>query len=581
MSAEKTKRRLAAIIAADVVGWSKKMGVDDTGTLARLKNVRRQIVDPVVGEYGGRIFNTAGDSILMEFPSAVDAVRFSINLQKEMNGDISDQGLTFRVGINLGDVIIDGTDIFGDGVNIAARLEACAEPGGIAISDSIHEQIIGKLPDAFRDAGEHSFKNIDRQVRVWKWAADPSQVEGARLSAKLAENKQKPAIAVLPFENMSADVHEDYFSNGLTEDIITALTYWRSFPVIARNSSFAFNGKNVDVREIGRQLRARYILEGSVRKQGTRVRATAQLIDCESAHHVWAEKFDRNLEDIFQMQDEIVQAIASVVAPELNRAELIRSEKKQPDDLDAWDLCIRAKPLVRNRTPEGIKKAAELFQRAVVLQPDYADAHTGLAMCCNFDAMKGYAGDFLSTLEAAATSARRAIEIDPASSWAHHELSTAYQLLGRAEEALEEARMSVDLNPNDAYALHALGNKSDLFGDPNGISFMEKAQALCPVDACSPTQLTFLARAYLNASDYDKAIKIARDALRKDQGLAAAQFIVALAYAMRGDLETARSEIAKCDSIDPGFVDSRRNWKPYRSLESNNRIGEAIATSIA
>lgn len=552
------------------------MGVDEAGTLDQLKSIRRQIVDPAIDEYGGRIFNTAGDSILIEFPSAVNAVRFSIHVQTELYGRESDEGLNFRFGINLGDVIIDGTDIFGDGVNLAARLESSADVGGIAISDSIHEQIIGKLSDRFRDAGQHSFKNIDRPVRVWKWAADPAAADKAPASPNVMDKRKRPAIAVLPFDNMSADADDEYFSNGLTEDIITALTYWRSFPVISRNSSFAFKGKNVDVRTIGQELGARYVLEGSVRKQGTRVRATAQLIDCDNGHHVWAEKFDRNLEDIFQMQDDIVQAIAAVVAPELDRAELQRSGKKRPDDLDAWDLCIRAKPLVRKRTEEDTAMARSLFLRAIELQPDYSDAHTGLAMCLNVETMKGYVDDAQSALEAAVKSARRAIEIDPASSWAHHELSTAYQLLGRTEEALEEARTAVKLNPNDAYALHALGNKSDLFGDPVGIALMEKAQTLCPVDAGSPTQITFLARAFLNASEYEKAIKTAREAIRKDPGLVGAHFIIALSLAMRGEIEAGRAELAKCDAISPGFVDSRAQWEPYHDAASNDRLKAAL-----
>lgn len=576
MRTAETKRRLAAIVAADVVGWSRHMGVDDAGTLAKLKSIRRQIVDPAVEEYGGRIFNTAGDSILIEFPSAVDAVRCSIKVQHEMHDRKSDEGLNFRVGINLGDVIIDGTDIFGDGVNLAARLESSAQTGGIAISDSIHEQIFDKLSEKFFDAGQHSFKNIDRQVRVWKWTADEDLADSEPTSAAVIVDRKRPAIAVLPFHNMSSDAEDEYFSDGLTEDIITALTYWRSFPVIARNSSFAFKGTNVDVRTIGRELGARYVLEGSVRRQGMRVRATAQLIDCDNAHNVWAEKLDRDLQDLFQMQDDIVQAIASVVAPELDRAELRRSSKRQPDDLDAWDLCIRAKPMVRKRTQEEIATARSLFISAINLQSDYSDAHAGLAMCWNVDVMKGYVDDVQSALEAAVTSARRAVEIDPASAWAHHELSTAYQLLGRAEEALEEARTAVALNPNDAYALHALGNKSDLFGDPVGISLMEKAQALCPVDACSPTQLTFLARAFLNNSEYEKAIKTARDAIRKDPELAAAHFIAALAFSMRGEHENGRAELGKCDSISPDFVKSRREWKPYRDTASNERLTAAL-----
>lgn len=574
------KRKLAAIVAADVVGWSRRMGVDETGTLSRLKKARTEIFDPAIAGFDGRVFNTAGDSILIEFPSAVAAVQCAIQIQSEIGDQQDDEKLLFRIGINLGDVIVDQTNVYGDGVNVAARLEAFSDTGGIAISDSVREQIVGKLEDVFLDAGVQKFKNIEREVRVWRWRKSTEQEETDTLPADGLPERIRPAIAVLPFENLSADPENAYFSDGLTEDIITALTYWRSFPVVARNASFAFKGKRNDLRAVEQQLKARYVLDGSVRKQGTRVRASAQLIDCEVGHTVWAGKFDRNIEDIFAMQDEIVQAIAAVVAPEMDRAELERLSKKTPDDLAAWDICIRAKSLVRKRTQKETETAKALFENAIELQPDYADAHAGLAMTLNVSAMKGFADDVQSALLQAVKSATLAIDIDPGSAWAHHELSTAYQLMGRAEDALAEARRSVELNPNDAYAIHALGNKSDLYGDEQGIALMEKAQVLCQLDAGSATQVSFLARAYFNAMALDKAVDTAKNAVRKDPTLAAAHFILGLALSARGDMEDAKSAFTQCDELSPGFIASRKNWQPYRDPESNRRIKSAFEAVV-
>lgn len=582
----RTRRKLAAIVAADVVGWSRLMGADEVGTLTILKKHRREVIDPRITEFGGRIANTAGDSLLVEFPSAVDAVQCSVEIQQEMAGRNAglpqDQQMMFRIGINLGDVIADGEDVFGDGVNVAARLEASAEPGGVVVSDTIHEQTLGKLAFPFEDGGLQQFKNIDRPIRTWRWtgATDTSSVRAKASPQEPKAADERPAIAVVPFNNMSASSDEDYFSDGLTEDIITALTYWRSFNVIARNSSFAYKGKSFDVRNVGRELGARYVLEGSVRKQESRVRATAQLIDCENGHHVWAEKFDRDLEDIFQMQDEIVQAIASVVAPQLDRAELERSALRKPEDLDAWTLCLRAKPLVRRRTAESSAQARALFSRAIELQPDFSEAHAGLAMSHNVDAINGDCADIDQTLKQAMNAARMAVAHDDASAWAHHELSTAYQLLGLVEDAIAEAGIAVRLNPNDAYTLHALGNKSDLAGDVSGISHMERAQALCPEDASSPTQLAFLARAYLVAGDYAASVRVAREAIRKDAGKPASHYILALGLGMQGDTDGARGAIAECDGISPGFVEGRRDWQPYSDSACNARLAEIRTATI-
>ena len=575
------ERRLAAILATDVVGYARLIRGDEEGTLAALKTLRADLIDPKLGEHNGRIVKLMGDGMLAEFPSVVDAVRAAVESQRavaERNSGLpEDKRIEFRAGINLGDVIIDGDDIHGDGVNVAARLESLAEPGGICISGAVYDQVRDRIDVSFEDLGDRQVKNIDRPVRVWRWLPDKGVAAGGGVPhERPLPPPDKPAIAVLPFANMSVDPEQEYFSDGLTEDIITALTHWHSFPVIARNSCFAYKNKAIDIKRAARELGARYVLEGSVRKSGARVRITAQLIDGASGHHLWAERYDRELDDIFEVQDDIVQRIAALVAPELARAELRRSTNKQAEDLDAWDLCLRGMAPVRERTREGNAKARELFSRAIAVRPDYADAFTGLAMSYNIDVLIGAAEDRTATATQAMEAARKAIECDESSSSAHHELSTAYQLLNRLDDALAEARIAVDLNPNDAYALHALGNKSDLAGDPDGIAFMAKAQKLNPEDAQLYTHLTYLARAYVNIGKYGVAVERARQALRRRPDHAPAYYILALALGHLGELDEARAGLAKCDELSPGFVQSRRNWRPYADSASNERLREGL-----
>ena len=575
------ERRLAAIMATDVVGYSRLIRADEEGTIAALKALRAELIDPKIAEHHGRIVKLMGDGMLAEFASAVDAVRSAVETQRtvaERNADLpEDKRIAFRVGINLGDVVVDGDDIHGDGVNVAARLEGLAEAGGICISGGVYDQVRDRIDYPFEDLGEHQVKNIDRPVRVWRWLPNRGVTAGDTAPPERPlPLPDKPAIAVLPFANMSADPEQEYFSDGLTEDIITALTHWRSFPVIARNSCFAYKNKPVDITQVARDLGARYLLKGSVRKAGARVRITAQLIDGTSGHHLWAEKYDRELDDIFEVQDDIVQHIAALVAPELARAELKRSINKQAQDLDAWDLCLRGMAPIRERTREGNAKARELFLRTIAIRPDYADAHAGLAMSYNQDVLIEVAEDRTATATQAMEAARRAIECDESSSWAHHELSTAYQWVNRLDDALAEARIAVDLNPNDAYGLHALGNKSDLAGDPDGIAFMEKAQKLNPEDARLHTHLTFLARAYVNIGNHGAAVQRTRQAIRRRPDYVPAYYILAIALGHLGELDEARATLAKCDELRPNFVQSRQNWQPYAGPASNERLQEGL-----
>jgi adenylate cyclase len=365
---ERVHRRLSAIIAADVVGYSRMMGRDEAGTLARLKALRAEFLHPKVAEYGGRIVKTTGDGALIEFPSAVYAVSHAVDVQlgmAERNKNLpSDRQIQLRFGINVGDVIIDEEDIYGDGVNVAARLEALAQPGGICISARVYEYIGDRLDVAFDDLGEQTVKNIAEPVHVYRirLAESAGPIVGDSLESLPLPNK--PSIAVLPFVNMSGDSEQEYFADGITEDLITALSRIRWFFVIARNSCFAYKGQSLDIRDVARKLGVAYVLEGSVRRAGNRVRITAQLIDGRSGNHVWAQRYDREMEDIFAVQDEITATLAGAIEPELGKAERERARAKRPDELRAWDLCQRGLWHTYKRTREDLVEAQRLFRKA-------------------------------------------------------------------------------------------------------------------------------------------------------------------------------------------------------------------------
>jgi adenylate cyclase len=383
MAEERVERRLAAILCADVVGYSRLMGADEEGTLAALKSHRRELIDPLIEQHRGRIFKTTGDGMLIEFASVVDAVRCAVVVQNGMvdrNANLPEaERIRFRIGINVGDVMIDEGDVFGDGVNVAARIEALAGPGEICVSYSVREQIGEKLPIGFADLGEHGVKNIARPVRVYR-VDKLGQAPVAAADAPLAL-PDRPSIAVLPFANMSGDPEQEYFVDGMVEDIITGLSRIKWLFVIARNSTFVYKGHPVDVKQVGRDLGVRYVLEGSVRKLGHRVRITAQLLDATSATHVWAERYDRALDDIFALQDELTMSVVGAIEPTLQQAEIERTKRKRPDSLDAYDLYLRALPFAMTCMPEDAERALPFLEQVVAIEPDYAAAHAMIAFC--------------------------------------------------------------------------------------------------------------------------------------------------------------------------------------------------------
>jgi adenylate cyclase len=379
----RVERRLAAILAADIAGYSRLMGADEEGTLRRLKALRAEVIDPTIAEHHGRIVKTTGDGLLVEFASVVDAMRCATQWQMAMAdrnaAEPSDSQIEFRIGVNLGDIILDGDDIYGDGVNIAARLEALAEPGGICIERTVLTQTRGKVDFRVEDIGEQTLKNIAQPVHVLRVPAKEKPMpEPASPALTLPD---KPSIAVLPFANMSGDPEQEYFADGMVEEIITALSRIRWLFVIARNSSFTYKGQAVDVKQVGRELGVRYVLEGSVRKAGGRVRITAQLIDALGGTHLWADRFDGSLEDVFELQDEVALSVAGVIEPTLRQSEIERARRKRPDSLDAYDLYLRALPYAFTPMPEDADEALPLLGKAIELEPDYAAAHAIIAWC--------------------------------------------------------------------------------------------------------------------------------------------------------------------------------------------------------
>ena len=380
-------RRLAAILAADVAGYSRLIGVDEEGTLDRLKIIRAELIDPMINEHRGRIVKTTGDGLLVEFGSVVDALRCATEWQRAMphrhTGTPVDDRIEFRIGINVGDVVVEDSDIFGDGVNVAARLEALAKPGGICVSRVVRDQVRDKLEVEFNDRGEQRVKNIARPIRVFdvRIADAPATLTSALPERTTLALPDKPSIAVLSFQNMSGDPEQEYFADGMVEDIITALSRIRWLFVIARNSSFTYKGQAVDVKRVGRELGVRYILEGSVRKAGQRVRISGQLIDTEAGTHLWANRFDGCLEDVFDLQDELTMSVVGAIEPTLRKAEIERARRKRPESLDAYDFYLRALPFASTAMPENAEKALPLLEQAIQREPDYSAAHALIAWC--------------------------------------------------------------------------------------------------------------------------------------------------------------------------------------------------------
>jgi adenylate cyclase len=560
-------RRLAAILAADTAGYSRLIGVDEGGTLQGFKEIRAELFDPKVTEHNGRLVKTTGDGFLAEFSSVVDALRCATELQAgmaERNATIpTDKRIEFRIGINVGDVVVEDGDIFGDGVNVAARLEALAEPGGICVSARVQEDATGKLDLAFEDMGEQALKNIARSMRVYRVRPD-RVAHGAKypLQPSLAL-PDKPSVAVLPFSNMSGDPEQEFFADGIAEDVITALSRYPSLFVIARNSSFTYKGRAVDVKQVGRELGVRYVFEGGLRKAGNRIRVTAQLVEAETGKHVWAERYDRDLADIFALQDEITEAVTIAVAPAIADAEQHRALRKPPGSLDAWAAYQRGLWHLSKASAEDNALAEEFFQRAIDLDPIFAGGYTGLAVALN------RAGNLFQTRNpaearsAAEAMARRAVALDGGDAEARSRLAIALHTRGDHQGAQAEAERALAISPNLADAHGALGVVLTYSGRPKeGLAALKTCIRLDPRAPSLVWGLPDIAVALYFCREYAAAVEAARQAIRSFPDHPRSYLVLAAALGQVGRTAEAKEALEKAIAIAPEQVDSHVRGRP-------------------
>ncbi|WP_407151624.1 adenylate/guanylate cyclase domain-containing protein [Bradyrhizobium sp. ORS 86] len=580
-----TERRLIAIFAADVEGYSRLMGADEVGTLRDLTE-RRAVLDQLIASHRGRIANTAGDSVLAAFGSAVDAVQCAVEAQAALakaNAGLSRQ-INFRIGIHVGDVMIKGGDLFGDSVNIAARLQALASAGGCCISSVAYDQVKKILPLEFTDLGAQQVKNIEEPIRAYavtsKGAATADIVGFATpASSGQLSLPDKPSIAVLPFQNMSGDPEQEYFADGIVEDIITALSRFKSLFVIARNSSFTFKGKAVDIKKVGRELGVRYVLEGSIRKAGGRLRLTGQLIDAASGAHLWADKFDGSLQDVFDLQDRITMSVVAAIAPRLDQAEIERSRRKPTERLDAYDYYLRGLAVVEGATKDENEEALRLFYKAIEIDANFALAHAMLARCFTLRKANGWMADV--TKESAETTklARRAVELgrDDAAV-----LSRAGYALARVafepEEGADLIERALALNPHLSSAWQFGGLLKAFRGEPEtAVEHLAHAMRLSPLDPSLYSMQTATALAHFVAGRYDESVLWAEKASREDPNFLPAIRIIATSAGNSGQLERARKAAKRMLEIDPTFrVSKLSDHVPMRRPEDLARYAEGL-----
>jgi len=550
------KRRLAAILCADVAGYSRLMGDDERATLDTL-NAYREVFCRHVSDRDGRVVDTAGDSVLAVFDSVVEAVQCAVDVQGELEGCNAglpeDRRMRFRVGVNLGDILEqdDGT-VYGDGVNVAARLESLAEPGGVCLSGSAHEQVEGKTDRSFEDMGTHAVKNVARPVRVFR-------VSGADAVATAAPDKpvtlpDRPSIAVLPFDNLSGDPEQEYFADGMAEDLITALSRIRWLFVIARNSTFTYKGQAVDVKRVGQEMGVRYVLEGSVRKGGDRVRVTAQLIEATTGNHIWAKRYDRELADIFSIQDELTEAITGEIEPELAEVERERAHREPPESLNAWDCYQRGLWHMWQLTGDENAEAQRLLQGAVEIDPGFAPAFAGLAYSHFLDVVLAFRNTVSEDLEKARQAALRAVAIDVRDANAHCVLGRVYTALGDHSSAVAELETAIDLNPSFALAHYGLALCLMFTGRSEAaIPEYELAEQLSPHDPLISIFQAIRAVAHNVLGQFQQAEERARRASRHPRASFWAYAHLAQALAGQGKSEEARAALSTLLEMQPDF----------------------------
>ena len=584
MGVGRDKRRLAAILVADVVGYSRLMGADESGTLAQLKAHRKELIDPKIEECSGRIFKTTGDGVLVEFRSVVDAVQCAVEVQRAMasnNVNVpEDRRIEYRIGINLGDVIVEGDDIFGDGVNVAARLEPLAEPGGVCISGSTRDQVRDKLALVFEDMGEQSVKNILRPVRAFQIRPEtlaPQAVESASAPAELPDQS---SIAVLPFDNMSGDPEQEYFSDGISEDIITDLSKISALFVIARNSAFKYKGKALDVTQVSRELGVSYILEGSVRKARNQVRITAQLVDGATGGHLWAERYDRDLDDIFAVQDEVTQKIVTALQVKLTEPEQRKQVRGKPGNVEAYDTLLRGREQFLRFTKEGNSAARRLYEKALELDPKYSAAYAALAQSYLLEGLHGWTSSPGEARKHAFDLAIRALDLDPSLPSAHDALSGIYLFQRKHDQAIVEAKVRMALEPNSADGYAILAQIQAWAGRPEeALELIEKAITLNPH---YPTIYAFSrGHAYFLMHCYQKAASAFQEGIRLNPEFSPNRSFLGMTYAKLGEVEKARSELEELMRIHPELATMSEEESiaalPYRRPEDTQHFLEGMA----
>jgi adenylate cyclase len=576
MAEERAQRRLAAILAADVVGYSRLMGEDEAGTLTRLKELRATLVDPVVAEHRGRIVKLMGDGALVEFASVVDAVQCAVEIQcamAERNAEVpEDRRIEFRVGINLGDVIVEGEDIYGDGVNVAARLEGLAEPGGVCVAGTVFDHVKGKLDLPFDDMGSQTVKNIAAPVRAYRWRSGPVTAAISvvpEMTAKTSRDPylpNKPSIAVLPFDNMSGDPEQEYFADGLAEDIITTLSKLSNLFVISRNSTFAYKGKATDVRKIAEDLGVGSVLEGSVRKAGDRVRITGQLIDAKTGNHLWAEKYDRQLADIFDLQDEITREIVTALSVRLTEGDQIQLRRRQTNSVEAWESYCRGQSYLRRFNKPDNEQAKQTLNQVITTDPKFASAWSHLAWAHYMDARGGWAPSD-EAFERATEYAKKSLSIDD-------RLPDAYAMLGAIAlhrrnyaEAASLGEKAIELGPSIADNMVILGMTMNYSGHVNeGLELVERAMRLSP--HYPDWYLGIVGVSYFQLGRYEDAIAADEARLERNPDNIFSDFRLAAIYQKLGREEKAKTHAAQALKKNPSLSLSQIEIsEPYQDPE--------------
>jgi TolB-like protein len=581
MATDRVQRRLAAILAADVVGYSRMMEADEAGTLARLKALRAELFDPKTEQFGGRIFKNTGDGALAEFRSAVDAVQCAVEIQRRVARrnakEPENRRIILRIGINLGDVMVEGDDIHGGGVNVAARLEGLCEPGMVYVSGSVFDQVVGKLDAAFDDLGERNVKNISKPVRVYRARGEIGEEATDGDAGAVAPPPDKPSIAVLPFNNLSGDPDQEYFADGMTEDIIAGLSRFRSLFVIARNSTFAYKGKSPDVRQVAGDLGVRYVLEGSVRRSGKRIRITGQLIDAETGNHLWAERYDRELEDIFAVQDEVTEAIVAAIAPEIGDVERRRAQRKAPDNLNAWNLYQRGLVPYYLSTEEGLASAIEQFDRVNEIDPTFAPAFAMAAEARWRYVLHFVPDDRGEVLNQGREKARKAIALDPRDPTCLRNDARMHSMFGRHDVAISKIEEAIALNPNDASSHHFLGIFLCSAGrSEEAIPHIDHAMRLSPRDIFLTGMMTNRAFMLFDLERYEEALDWVRRASLSPNPRSMTFALLTAVLTKLGREQEARAALDDLLAHAPGISCVKYRENPFGAPEVMARFIDAL-----